>query len=262
MYTPILAFMRCARCGAGELRSARGSISCPCCQASFPIHDGILDTVEGGPAQLITPFQRLMQSRPVVSIYETVWRQIGYYLASSRPFSREMESVRRLARGKATDRALDLACGPGVFTRPLAAQSPAIFIGLDLSWPMLRQAQRRLGASGIQNVLLMRGTAFRLPFANGTFSYINCCGALHLFASPDLALNEIARVLSPGGYLTVQTTIRPERSAGTVYLLERFIRFGFFDQPGLDSRISQKGFKILESERHRISYTFLARYLS
>jgi len=69
-------------------------------------------------------------------------------------------------------------------------------------------------------------------------------------------------VLAPGGYLTVQTTIRPEHSAGTAYLLERFIRFGFFDQSGLDEKISQKGFKILESERHRISYTFLARYLS
>jgi hypothetical protein len=63
------------------------------------------------------------------------------------------------------------------------------------------------------------------------------------------------------GFLTVQTTIRPESSAGIAFVLERFIRFGFFDEPGLRSRVARHGFEILESERHRISFTFLGRHI-
>jgi ubiquinone/menaquinone biosynthesis C-methylase UbiE len=262
MYTPVLPILRCTRCGAAGLVSATEALACPACGASFPIRKGILDTVEGGPEQVITPFQRLMQSPPVVSIYEKFWRQAGYFVASSRSFARELDTVCRLAAGKTGMRALDLACGPGVFTRPLAAQSSGVFLGLDLSWPMLRRARHMVERSAVRNILLVRGTAFCLPFADRSFHLVNCCGALHLFDSPEKALGEIARVLAPGGHLTVQTTIRPAHSAGTAYLLERFVRFGFFDQSQLDEKICQNGFKILESERHRISYTFLARYLS
>ena len=33
--------------------------------------------------EIITPFQRLMQAPMIVSIYENIWRRIGYFLASS-----------------------------------------------------------------------------------------------------------------------------------------------------------------------------------
>jgi ubiquinone/menaquinone biosynthesis C-methylase UbiE len=107
-------------------------------------------------------------------------------------------------------------------------------------------------------VLFIRATAFSMPFADASFSYVNCCGALHLFDRPDAALKEIGRILTPGGHLCVQTTIRPARSAGFAYFLERFIRFGFFDEPELREKLQLEGFRIVESERHRISFTFLA----
>jgi ubiquinone/menaquinone biosynthesis C-methylase UbiE len=90
---------------------------------------------------------------------------------------------------------------------------------------------------------------------------VNCCGALHLFDRPDDALTEIRRVLVRGGHLCVQTTIRPTRSAGMAYFLERFIRFGFFDEAGLLKKLALNGFRLIESERHRISFTFLAERL-
>jgi len=82
---------------------------------------------------------------------------------------------------------------------------------------------------------------------------------LHLFDKPDAALDEVARVLSPGGYFCVQTTIRPAQSAGFAYFLEKFIRFGFFDEAELRRKLTARGFSIIESERHRISFTFLAK---
>jgi ubiquinone/menaquinone biosynthesis C-methylase UbiE len=124
---------------------------------------------------------------------------------------------------------------------------------------MLLQAHRLLERSGTRNVFLIRGSAFRLPFVAGAFDCINCCGALHLFDQPEQALGEIRRVLHKAGYLSVQTTIRPEHSAGMAYLLERFIRFGFFGEMELRESMRRHGLKVLDGERHRISCTILAR---
>jgi ubiquinone/menaquinone biosynthesis C-methylase UbiE len=124
---------------------------------------------------------------------------------------------------------------------------------------MLNHAQNVMKREGPDNVLFLRATAFSLPFIDSSFPFINCCGALHLFDRPSDALGEIARVLEPGGHLCVQTTIRPARSAGFAYFLERFIRFGFFDETELRELMRSHGLSIVESERHRISFTFLAR---
>jgi len=261
-YAAIVPYLRCPRCREGGLRADADGLFCPSCAGRLPLRDGIVDTLGDSSGQVITPFQRLMQSRAVVSIYEGIWRRAGYYVASSRSFSRELDSVLRLQRGKPCERLLDLACGTSVFTRPLARQCGGLVVGFDLSWPMLRHARHLVRKDGLSNILLMRGTAFRLPFVTGAFEYVNCCGALHLFDSPDAALDEIARVLKPGGHFCAQTTIRPDHSAGMAPFLERRIRFGFFSQEELLEKIRQRGFNILESERHRISYTFVSRYLS
>ncbi len=258
MISNLLPFMRCPRCGAGALRPRDADLACENCGARYPVREGLVDMLVGGAKEVITPFQRVMQTPLVVSIYENLWRRAGYYLASSRSFEREMQTVLRLASGRSRDRVLDLACGPGVFTRPLAGQTDGVVVGLDLSRPMLSHARKRLQREGIPNVLLVRASAFSLPFADGAFRYVNCCGALHLFDRPEAALEEIGRVLAPGGFLSVQTTIRPARSVGMAYVLERFIRFGFFDETGLRELLRRRNFEILESERHRISFTFLA----
>ncbi len=208
--------------------------------------------------EVITPFQRLMQASMIVSIYEKIWRRIGYYIASSRRFSEEITTVLRLRNGHSAERVLDLACGTGIFTRPLARHGNELVVGLDLSWPMLRHARRLAEAEGIRNIIFIRGTAFSLPFTDAAFQYVNCCGALHLFDCPDAALKEIHRILGRTGRLCVQTTIRPARSAGIAYFLEHFIRFGFFNEDELLEQLRSQGFSVLERERHRISFTFLA----
>jgi ubiquinone/menaquinone biosynthesis C-methylase UbiE len=223
------------------------------------IRDGVVDTLGEDTREVITPFQRIMQTPLVVSIYERIWRRIGYFIASSRSFSEELKTVLKMNLGKETSRVLDLACGTGIFTRPLAMQSRGVVVGLDLSPPMLRLARRLVSRAGIRNVLLVRASAFRLPFIDATFSYVNCCGALHLFHKPDQALAEIRRVLAPGGHLCVQTTIRPSHSVGMAHVLERFIRFGFFGEQDLEEMIRRYGFRVVKSERHRISHTFLCR---
>src|SRR3990172_6623270 len=116
--------------------------------------------------EVITPFQRLMQTPLIVSIYERFWRQAGYFLASSRSFGRELQTVMTMGRSRSPERALDLACGTGVFTRPLARTTGSPVVGLDLSRPMLNHARRLAEKEGMHTVLFVRGTAFSLPFTN------------------------------------------------------------------------------------------------
>jgi ubiquinone/menaquinone biosynthesis C-methylase UbiE/uncharacterized protein YbaR (Trm112 family) len=258
MLSKILPYMRCPKCTGVDLIQECDGLVCNGCRTRYPMRMGILDMLGNETKEVITPFQRLMQSPPVVSIYEKIWRRIGYYIASSRSFGKEMSTVLQLADNRDKDRGLDLACGPGVFTRPLARRTRGIVVGLDLSWPMLRQAQTRMKKEGIPNILFVRASAFSLPFIDHAIQYVNCCGALHLFDRPEAALKEVARVLDPEGFFSVQTTIRPERSAGIAYFLEKFIRFGFFDEKELKILLETHDFKLLQHERHRISFTFLA----
>jgi SAM-dependent methyltransferase len=260
MLERIVDFMRCVKCGGTRILAQTGGLACRECGAQFPLRDGILDLLGDDPGEVITPFQRLMQTPLIVSIYEGMWRRLGYFIASSRSFDKEVRTILRFRQGPDCDRTLDLACGTGVFTRPLASRTRGLVIGLDMSWPMLRHARRLLEGKGDRNIILMRGTAFRLPFIGGAFQHVNCCGALHLFDRPAAALGEIGRVLHPSGQLSVQTTIRPEHSGGLAYLLERFIRFGFFDELELRELVRNQGLKILDHERHRISFSFLARH--
>lgn len=232
---------------------------CRPCGILYPLRSGILDLIGDEEHEVITPFQRLMQLPPVVSIYERVWRRLGYRIASWRSFKKEIQTIIKLRSGTQECRVLDLACGTGVFTRPLARNIQGLVVGLDLSWPMLLRARHLIARDGLTNVILMRGTAFHLPFITGAFPYVNCCGALHLFDQPELALGEMGRVLRREGHLSVQTTIRPPHLGGLAFLLERFIRFGFFDERDLRERVRLQGLKILQSERHHISFTFLAR---
>ena len=54
----------------------------------------------------------------------------------------------------------------------------------------------------------MRGDAVRLPFRDASFDAVCCFAALHLFADPFVALDHMARVLTPGGRIALFTSCR------------------------------------------------------
>ena len=257
----ILPFLRCPSCSGTALKEQTHKLSCPTCATEYPVRHEILDMMTDESAEVITPFQRLMQAGPVTRIYDRVWRPAGYYIASSRSFAEEVDTVLRFQEKTDRSRMLDLACGTGVFARPMA-RTAGMVVGFDLSWPMLNRAQGLAQQERTSNLAFIRGTVFKLPFIDGAFPTINCCGALHLFDQPDAALGEMGRVLRPEGHVSIQTTIRPDHSGGIAYFLERFIRFGFFNQDELKQRLRRNGFEIVRSERHRISFTLLARKIA
>jgi len=77
-----------------------------------------------------------------------------------------------------------------------------LVIGLDISAAMLARAAHRAGRWGLDNVLLIRGDAHQLPFADGVLLKVNCSGGFHQFPDLPQALREIGRVSAEGAVLT------------------------------------------------------------
>lgn len=238
-----------------------GSAVCPRCDQIYPLEGGILDFLAGAAHhEVITPFQRLMQFPPVIVVYEQYWRPLGFFVASSSSFRRfSVDLIQKLEPQKRSS-ILDLACGPGLFACPLAAQTSGWVIGFDLSFPMLREARNKAVRSGLRNVLFVRGSAFSLPFHDEALDAILCSGALHLFDRPEDALSEIARTLARHGRFICQTTIKPRHSAGLALFLDHVIRFGFFESTeDLNEKLLRAGIHVELAWRRRIIHAFQAR---
>jgi len=94
-------------------------------------------------------------------------------------------------------RTLGIGVGTGQVALPLAAVGIRI-VGLDLSEPMLRVLVEKGGAMPLPVVL---GDATRLPFADGSFGAGVARWVFHLIAAWGAALEEIVRVVRPGGVL-------------------------------------------------------------
>lgn len=148
------------------------------------------------------PGQRLMRSRALPLIYERVWRPLGARLLMGAigPGTAEEHGIAlEMLEISPGDRVLDVGCGPGNFTRDFArAADGGLAIGIDASATMLSAA---VSAGGGPNLAYVRGDAHELPFGDAAFDAVCCFAALYLIEDPIRALDEIVRVLAPGGRL-------------------------------------------------------------
>lgn len=107
---------------------------------------------------------------------------------------------------------VDLACGTGDLTRMLAARFPGANVtGLDLTPAMLEIAHQR---TADLRITYLEGSMDRLPFAPGSIDIVT--GGYALRNAPDLGrtLDEIARVLRPGGCAAFLDFSKPRNAAG------------------------------------------------
>lgn len=114
-----------------------------------------------------------------------------------------------LDTGGAPRRVLDCGVGTGALSLALARVLPDPFKldGIDLSPGMLEQAGHRLGDAGI-DTSLRQGDVHALPYEDGAFDLVMAAHVLEHLVDPGRALDEMVRVLKPGGLLIACLTRR------------------------------------------------------
>lgn len=198
--------------------------------------------------------QRAMNNPVVAAIYQGPWRWGQTVLYTGMTPAAERHRAARALQLAPTTKLLDVACGPGNFTSFFGSQLGAdgLAIGLDFSAPMLQQAVRHnLG----DNVAYIRGDARTLPFDDGTFEAVCCFAALYLVPEPYKVLDEIIRVLAPGGRIAVMTscTRGPRAVRSLSVRLAALNGLHGFDSGDITTVLTKAGFEDIDQEIRGLS---------
>jgi len=130
-----------------------------------------------------------------------------------------MEDFRRQARTAAEHlssgcNVLEVAPGPGFFAIELAKLGAFKITGLDISRTFVEIATENARNAGVR-IDFRLGNASAMPFADDSFDFICCSAAFKNFSEPVKALDEMYRVLRPGGEAMV-VDLRKDVSLGEI----------------------------------------------
>lgn len=114
---------------------------------------------------------------------------------------------------KPGDSVLDVCCGTGDLAFELADRvAPGgRVVGCDFSEPMLDLAREKAGNRGIDGVRFEWADALDLPYDSERFDVVTVGFGLRNFADFERGLQEMSRVLRPGGRLVVLEFTEPQR---------------------------------------------------
>ncbi|MEM7100736.1 MAG: class I SAM-dependent methyltransferase [Pseudomonadota bacterium] len=106
------------------------------------------------------------------------------------------------------DRVLDLGCGEGRHSISAYLTADVHVVGVDISDNDLRTAQQRLTefpnkCPAHASCNFIRGSGFAVPFPDNSFDKVICAEVLEHIPHYDAFLDEIKRVLKPGGTFAV-----------------------------------------------------------
>lgn len=179
----------------------------PQARASADTSGGYAELLGGTPAPSPTAASRAMNNHIVASIYEKLWRPAGVAMMGFGGLSMSSERAKAVAdlRLASDMNVLDVASGPGNFTKYLSENlnGDGVAVGFDISEQMIARAVRdNRGA----HAAYMRGDAQALPFSDGTFDAVCCYAALYLIPEPLAVVDELVRVLRPGGRIAIMTS--------------------------------------------------------
>lgn len=120
-----------------------------------------------------------------------------------------LETLVELVAPAATAEVLDIATGAGNVALAFAPHVARV-VAFDLTPAMLEQTLKTAANRGLKNVEAVQGLAEELPFEDGSFDVVTVRLAPHHYADIQKAVDEMARVVRPGGKVVVVDTTVPE----------------------------------------------------
>lgn len=113
-----------------------------------------------------------------------------------------MDTLRKSVPSGSFMNILDLGAGTGRFTSCLRDTFRCPVVAVDPSEAMLGQGQRRQ----LHNVQWMSGSAESIPLWDKSVDLVWMSQVFHHLKDPTIAIQEVRRVLRPGGYLAVRNS--------------------------------------------------------
>lgn len=152
----------------------------------------------------------------------------------------------------AEDTILEIACGTGLVALKVAERASEVH-GIDISAPMIKEAEEKLRRKGFDNVEFSVEDAYSLHFGDDIFDTVICNNALHNMKYPQKALSEIKRVLKPGGrFIAVIVGFGEALKYKMLFtVFKPFIKLPVFHKLNLDetaNMIKGSGFSIVKKE--------------
>jgi len=165
----------------------------------------------------------------------------------TRTRSHDMEDFRRQAKSVAERLrsgcdVLEVAPGPGFFAVELAKLGDFRITGLDVSRTFVDIATRNARDAGVK-VDFRLGNASAMPFADDSFEFIYCSAAFKNFSQPVKAIDEMHRVLRPGG----ESVIADLRKDASLEDINTYV--GESGRSGFDAWLTKMAFRFMLIKR-------------
>ena len=208
----------------------------------------------------------------VFDLHATVkaWDSDYYHPIAERYYDRAIELMLRLMSvGPGAD-VLDAGCGPGVHSIRVARAGFRVR-AIDISQTMLREAKARAAAAGLSTAVeFQEEDLTRLTLPDASFKYVFSWGVIIHIHDVEKALDELARIVAPGGRLALYVTNRKAwdhkiESLARLLLRKRVRRESFslgngvwydmhgeklwvwqFDIPELQLQLERRGFRVTD----------------
>jgi ubiquinone/menaquinone biosynthesis C-methylase UbiE len=147
--------------------------------------------------------------------HEISVRQFGStaekYLASTvHSAGADLERLTERAKAAPDSSMLDLGCGAGHASFALARGGARRIVACDPAAPMLEVVRKEAAARGHPQIETLAGPAERLPCDDESFDCVVTRYSAHHWLDVRRAIQEIGRVLKPGGRIIVIDVLSPE----------------------------------------------------
>jgi 2-polyprenyl-3-methyl-5-hydroxy-6-metoxy-1,4-benzoquinol methylase len=200
---------------------------CPACGASLELKDSITQCRDCGQIYSRDPRNGVISFVEKESYAESFGLQWRTFSREQLDNDRLQESERRLRQetgffpeqiaGKII---LDAGCGMGRFLDIVSRDGAALAVGVDLSSAVDAAAAN---LSDRDNVLIIKGDIFSLPFRRGSFDVVFSIGVLHHTPSTEQAFRALVPMVKPGGEIAISVYAATVKS-GVGWALNMFRR--------------------------------------